>query len=68
MVRACLPDSALAEVAAGRAAVRDALPHTATGTVEVVTINRGRAVPDSCLLCHDIPTTLLPPVKCTPPP
>lgn len=62
LVWMCAPVSsrALSEVAAGRAAVRDVLRHTATGTVEVVTTDRGRAVPDSCLLCRDIPTTLLP--------
>jgi hypothetical protein len=59
----CAPVSprALSEVAAGRAAVRDALRHSATGTVELVTLERGHARPDSCLLCCDIPSSLLPP-------
>ena len=62
LVWICAPVSgrALSEVAAGRAAVRDALRHTVTGTVELVTTARGRAVPDSCLLCSQIPTALLP--------
>jgi hypothetical protein len=62
LVWVCAPVSprALSEVASGRAAVRDVLRHTATGTVDVVTTDRGRAVPDSCLLCRDIPTALLP--------
>jgi hypothetical protein len=62
LVWLCGPVSwrALSEVAGGRAAVRDALRHTVTGTVEVVTTARGRAVPDSCLLCSQIPTSLLP--------
>jgi hypothetical protein len=62
LVWICAPVSsrALTEVTAGRAAVVDVLRHSATGTVEVVTIDHGRAVPDSCLLCHDIPTSLCP--------
>jgi hypothetical protein len=62
LVWICAPVSsrALSEVAAGRAALRDALRHSVTGTVEVVTIVGGRAVPDSCLLCSDIPSELLP--------
>jgi hypothetical protein len=62
LVWICAPVSsrALSEVAAGRAAVRDVVRHTVTGTVEVVTIVSGRAVPDSCLLCSDLPTELLP--------
>jgi hypothetical protein len=62
LVWMCAPVSsrALFEVAAGRAAVRDVLRHTVTGTVEVVTTIRGRAVPDRCLLCSDIPPALLP--------
>jgi hypothetical protein len=62
LVWMCAPVSgrALREVAAGRAAVRDVLRHPATGTVEVVTTDHGRALPDRCLLCRDIPTALLP--------
>jgi hypothetical protein len=62
LVWVCAPVSprALLEVASGRAAVRDVLRHTATGTVDVVTTDRGRAVPDRCLLCGDIPMALLP--------
>jgi hypothetical protein len=63
LVWVCAPVSsrALQEVAAGRASIRDALRHSVTGTVEVVTVDHGRAVRDSCLLCADIPAALLPP-------
>jgi hypothetical protein len=62
LVWVCAPVSrrALDEVAAGRADVIDAVRHSVTGTVEVVTVAHGRAVPDRCLLCADIPPALLP--------
>jgi hypothetical protein len=62
LVWICAPVSlrARSEVAAGRAAVRDVLRHSATGTVEVVTVDRGHSVPDRCLLCSHIPAALLP--------
>jgi hypothetical protein len=62
LVWVCAPVSsrALREVASGKAAVSDVLRHSRTGTVEVVTVERGRSVPDRCLLCSDIPTSLLP--------
>jgi hypothetical protein len=58
----CVPVSNLAmqAVVRGRAAPRDAIRHSATGTVELVAVDHGRAIPDSCLLCADIPEHLLP--------
>jgi hypothetical protein len=32
----------------------DAVRHSATGTVELVAIHHGRAVPDRCLLCSHV--------------
>jgi len=63
LVWICAPVSsrAVSEVASGRARVGDVLRHTATGTVEVVTVDHGHAVPDRCLLCREIPTAFLPP-------
>jgi hypothetical protein len=60
----CAPASlrALREVATGRATLRDVLRHSRTGTVEVVTVERGRSVPDRCLCCADIPEDLLTPI------
>ena len=62
LVWVCAPVSprALHEVAIGNAAVRDVLRHTVTGTVEVVTVDHGRAVPDRCVLSADLPPALLP--------
>jgi hypothetical protein len=59
----CAPSSvrALREVATGRATMRDALRHSLTGTVEVVTVDHGRAVPDRCLCCAGLPADLLTP-------
>jgi len=58
----CVPVSerAMAAVASRRAAPRDAIRHSATGAVELVVVDHGRAVPDQCLLCSDIPRHLLP--------
>jgi hypothetical protein len=63
LVWICAPVSerTLHEVARGKAAVRDVLRHSVTGRVEVVAVEHGRAVPDRCLLCADIPAELLPP-------
>lgn len=62
LVWICAPVSARAldAVVEGRAAVEDALRHSLTGTVEVVSVEHGRAVPDRCLLCSAIPESLLP--------
>jgi hypothetical protein len=61
----CAPisDRAMQEVASGRATPRDAVSHSATGTVELVTVDHGRAVPDRCLLCASVPQHLLPPAE-----
>jgi hypothetical protein len=58
----CAPISerALHAVTSGRATPRDAVSHSATGIVELVTIDNGRAVPDQSLLCASIPEHLLP--------
>jgi hypothetical protein len=58
----CVPVSerAMRAVEEGRATSRDAAQHSATGVVELVAVEHGRAVPDSCLLCADIPEQLLP--------
>ena len=58
----CVPVSerAMRAVEEGRATSRDAAQHSATGVVELVAVEHGRAVPDSCLLCADIPEELLP--------
>ena len=47
-------------VADGRAEPADALRHSSTGTVEVVTVDHGRGVPDRCLLCAEVPQYLSP--------
>jgi len=38
---------------------RDAIRHSLTGTVELVTVQPGLATPDRCLLCSDVPKDLL---------
>ena len=62
LVWVCAPISvrALQAVATGRATVRDAVRHSLTGAVEVVTVEHGRAVPDRCVCCAAIPEALLP--------
>jgi hypothetical protein len=70
----CVPVSerAMEAVVSGRAAPWDAIRHSATGTVDLVAVDHGRAVPDRCLLCASIPEQLLPagrlscPVCCVP--
>jgi hypothetical protein len=47
---AAITDRALQAVVEGRGTPADALRHSSTGTAELVTIERGRAVPDRCLL------------------
>ena len=60
----CAPVSerAMRAVRDGRCAPTDVLRHSATGTVELVTTEHGRAVPDRCLLCDCVPEHLRPPV------
>jgi hypothetical protein len=64
LVWVCAPISerALQAVRSGSASARDAMRHSLTGTVEVVTVDHGHAVPDRCLCCAAIPEDLLPPV------
>jgi hypothetical protein len=53
----CAPVSerAMQAVVDGHAAAWDAIRHSITGTVELVAVEQGRAVPDRCLLCAQIP-------------
>jgi hypothetical protein len=62
----CAPVSerAVEAVMSGRATPRDAIRHSVTGTVELVAVDCGRAVPDRCLLCAHIPEDLLPGDDC----
>jgi hypothetical protein len=59
----CVPvsDRTMAAVVSGCASPRDVVQHSATGTVELVVVDHGRAVPDRCLLGADLPQQLLPP-------
>jgi hypothetical protein len=62
----CAPVSerGLQSIMAGRGSPVDALRHSSTGTVELVTIEYGRAVPDRCLLCAEIPECWSAPPGC----
>jgi hypothetical protein len=57
----CAPVSERAKqaVISGRAVPMDAVRHSQTGTVELVTVDHGRAVPERCLLCSCIPEDLV---------
>ena len=57
----CVPVSerAMKAVVSGRASPWDAVRHSATGTIDLVVVDHGRAVPDICLLCASIPEHLL---------
>jgi hypothetical protein len=59
----CSPitDLALRAVETGRATPRDALAHSSTGLVEVVSYTGGRVLPERCIRCAEIPEVLLPP-------
>jgi hypothetical protein len=59
----CSPitDRALRQVETGRAKARDALRHSSTGLVEVVSYTNGGVVPERCFRCAEIPESLLPP-------
>jgi hypothetical protein len=52
----CAPVSerALQAILRGEASPGDVVGHSATGTVELVVVEHGRAVPDRCLLCADV--------------
>jgi len=49
----CVPVSerAMEAVVSRHATPRDAIQHSATGTVDLVVVDHGQAVPDRCLLC-----------------
>jgi hypothetical protein len=53
-------ERAMRAVRDGRASPTDLLCHSSTGTVEMVTIDHGRAVPDRCLPCASLPLYLPP--------
>jgi hypothetical protein len=57
----CAPASeyAIQAVRDGHASPADVLRHSATGTVELVTTDHGRALPDRCLPCASLPPQLL---------
>jgi hypothetical protein len=57
LVWLCAPvsDCAALAVVDHRADPRDAIRHSLTGTVEIVTIRDGRSAPDRCLLCAAVP-------------
>jgi hypothetical protein len=61
----CAPISApaLRAITSGRAHPRDAFLHSATGTVELVRLEGGHAIPDQCLRGEDVPEELLPPAE-----
>jgi hypothetical protein len=52
----CAPVSerAMRAVRDGHCAPTDVVRHSATGAVELVTIDHGRTVPDRCLLCDRV--------------
>lgn len=60
----CAPitERALACVRTGQAELRAAFAHTATGTVEVVTMELDGTCTESLRLCHDLADADLPPV------
>jgi hypothetical protein len=47
-------ERAIRALLAGRAEPTDVLRHNATGTVELVTVDHGRAIPDRCILCQNL--------------
>jgi hypothetical protein len=58
----CAPvsDRARQAIVNGPATPLDIVRHSRTGTVELVAVEGGRAVPERCLLCGSIPEDLLP--------
>jgi hypothetical protein len=64
----CAPASAQAMQAVrdGSATATDVLRHSATGTVELVTIAGGRAIPDRCIPCASLPGDLSPEIPYSP--
>jgi hypothetical protein len=57
----CAPVSAqtLEAVISGRSAPSYAVQHSATGTVDLVVVDHGTAVPDRRITCADVPEDLL---------
>jgi hypothetical protein len=51
-------ERAMQAVVSGRASPTDAVRHSKTGTVELVTVVHGRAMPERCLLCSRLPHDL----------
>jgi hypothetical protein len=60
----CAPitERALACVRTGRADLRAAFAHTATGTVEILTVSPDGRCTESLRLCHDLADADLPPI------
>ena len=58
----CTPQSphTIEGVRSGQADVRDAVRHSANGTVEVITLDANEVVEDQVLLCRDVPEKYLP--------
>jgi hypothetical protein len=58
----CAPasDRAVQAIVNGQATPVDLVRHSRTGTVELVALEGGRAVPERCLLCSSLPEELLP--------
>jgi hypothetical protein len=54
-----LSERAIQAVACGEALATDAIRHSATGTVVLVVVDHGRAVPDQCLPGVDVAENLL---------
>jgi hypothetical protein len=54
-----LSERAAEAVVQGCADPRDAIRHSLTGTVELVTVTEGRATLDQCMLCGDLTEDLL---------
>jgi len=52
---------ALKQVELGLATPRNAIRHSCTGLVELVSYAAGRTLPERCLPCGEIPEALLPP-------
>lgn len=61
----CAPVSvrAIRAVLDGQASPYDVLRHSATGTVELVRVAAGRAIPDRCLLCSEVDERLSSPAR-----
>lgn len=65
LVWVCVPASGpmLEAVVDGRAELASVIRHSVTGWVDVVTVEQGRAAPDSCVLCAAIPADWAPVIR-----